>query len=245
MTYKLLLEICAIFITFFIIGSIACLPIYHWNIPAFFASALWTKIYWWIPIFTGFCAVLFVGLPVAVSLTIALILLAIWESRRPRKPVPAYVWVYLIVVCAGLVHLPLLCTLGSGAQVAVTLISICFASVFSDVVAFFAGTYSGRHHLPAFINPRKSYEGVAGQIIGALLGIALVSLLPEIGFSWPLALGIGTASAAGDIYNSIIKRRLDIKQWGNTIPGHGGVLDRFASLSFALAAGYWITRLLG
>ena len=142
-------------------------------------------------------------------------------------------------------HLIVIFTDLSDAQSTTALISICFASVLSDVFAFFAGTYVGKHHLPSFINERKSYEGVVGQIIGAVIGLSVVSLLPRIGFSWPLALGIGFASAVGDIVNSIVKRARNMKDWGDTIPGHGGVLDRFSSLSFAIAAGYWIFRLHG
>ena len=53
-----------------------------------------------------------------------------------------------------------------------------------------------------------------------------------------LAVLIGLASAMGDLINSIVKRRLKIKDWGNTIPGHGGILDRMSSLSFAFIAAY-------
>lgn len=49
--------------------------------------------------------------------------------------------------------------------------------------------------------------------------------------AWWLILAIGIASAFGDLFNSVAKRQLDIKDWGQTIPGHGGVLDRMSSLS--------------
>lgn len=245
MTCKLLLEISLLFVGLFIVGSIACLPAYHGRLQAFLESSVWLKIRWWIPIFVVFCALLFLQAWAAWVVVVALGVLAVREIFARRAARHWYVWVYLLIVIGALVHIPLIFMHFSTSIAVHGLIIICFGSVLSDVFAFFAGTYFGKHHLPAFLNGRKSYEGVLGQLIGAWVGVALVASLPEISFHWQLALSIGVASAIGDLINSAVKRRLGIVDWGNTIPGHGGVLDRFASLSLACLAGYWTLVLLG
>lgn len=239
MTPKLLIEIVVLFTGLFVAGTLACLPLYHWRLKRFLASRLWIKIYWWWAIFAVFVLVLYVGWPAALLVVCLLLIQAGREWRHHHTellPLPTGYTLLFAVALLGLVRLALL----PPALFVPGLIAICFASVLSDVGAFFAGSYAGRHPLPDWINPGKSWEGVAGQLVGAIVGLALVAALPEIGFSWPLALGVGLASAAGDLLNSVAKRQLGIKDWSQAIPGHGGVLDRFSSLSFALAVGYII-----
>ena len=113
-------------------------------------------------------------------------------------------------------------------------IAVVLASVLSDVTALFFGRTMGRHHLPIFLNNHKSYEGVAGQIIGGIIGIIITAMLFSVAVAWWWGLAIGLLSAAGDLANSFTKRRLAINDWGDTIPGHGGVMDRFASLNAVL-----------
>lgn len=245
MTFKLFMELCCLFVVLFTLGTVASLPAYHWQLSAFFASKLWVKITWWLPIFAIFCLVLTLGAWSAWLVVAGLLVQACREIRQSRSQRVGYVWLYALLVTAGLCHLPRFFSTFSYHQAVAVLVGLCLASVLSDVFAFFMGTYFGRHHLPTFLNNNKSYEGVAGQIIGAMVGLAIVSMLPEIAFSWAYALSIGCASALGDLTNSAVKRQHRIKDWGDTIPGHGGVLDRFASLSFALAAGYWCLQLLG
>lgn len=243
MTFSLLLRMSGLFAAMFLLGTAACMPAYHYKFRSFFASRLWIKILWWIPIFLVFCVILYGGGLIAWLVVVLLSAQAQRELRRQAYRREKYVALYPVLVIVCLFHLPLFFRHLLPHVAIASLIAICFASVVSDVIAFFAGTYSGRHHLPAFINPGKSYEGVAGQVVGALLGTAVAALLPEVHFSWGLAMVVGSASAVGDIMNSITKRQLGIKDWGDTIPGHGGILDRFASLSLALAAGFWLTIL--
>lgn len=240
MTLQLSIELLAVFIGLFLIGTAACLPLYKNNVRAFFGSKLWVKIYWWWPIFTVLLLILWLGWIAASVVCILLVLQAIREFHKQRGWRYGWVNAYMLLFVVCLAHLALTGYQLADLEAAKLLAAICFASVLSDVCAFFAGSYLGSHHLPAYINEKKSYEGVAGQIVSACVGLGLVSLLPELSFSWALALGVGVASAAGDLINSIAKRNLGIKDWGNAIPGHGGVLDRFSSLSFAVAAGYWI-----
>jgi phosphatidate cytidylyltransferase len=241
MTSELLWQTTALLLGLFVVGILACLPLFKWDVRAFFGSRLWVKIYWWWPIYAIFVFVLFAGWPAAVIFVSGLLVQACreWRSRHGSRSLIAtiYLALFALAICQLLSILVFIPDPAAG------VISICLASVLSDICAFFAGSYAGHHPLPRWINPSKSWEGVLGQIIGAFLGLGLASLTSAIDFSWGLALAIGIASATGDILNSIAKRRLDIKDWSQFIPGHGGVLDRFSSLSFALATGYVVLLL--
>jgi phosphatidate cytidylyltransferase len=161
------------------------------------------------------------------------------ESRRHFQPLSSGALAYLALVIVALAHVPAF-FVGLDAQAVPALLTICFCSALSDVTAFFFGSFAGRHHLPAWMNAHKSWEGVLGQILGSLLGYGLVTTTLGITLGWKLAAAVGVASAVGDLINSVVKRRLNIKDWGQSLPGHGGILDRFSSLSLALAVGFWV-----
>lgn len=211
------------------LGFAACLPLYNWNIRKFTVSPLGVKVLMWVPLYVFF-AVVAEGNFMVIWFVIALIaLLASAEFFLQQHHARSWwYFVYFMITLAGWV--------GSIVVVhrAELWMALCLSSVFSDVTAFFMGNYAGAHHLPAFINSRKSYEGAAGQVIGGMLGVVLFGGI--FGVAIPLWLGalIGVASLAGDLLNSVAKRLLGIKDWGNTIPGHGGVMDRFSSLNCAL-----------
>ncbi len=230
---------CSLFGGLFAVGTLLCLPLYRWQFKRFFRSTIWTKIIWWIPIFGVFIGVLMGGVwaaAIVVGLLEVRATIEFLHAKGRRRKLSLF---YFLSVVVALVHLPYFFVLRPQTTVA-TLIVICFASVLSDVCAFFFGSYFGKHALPRWINPQKSWEGVGGQIVGALIGFTLVRLVVGIELSWWLALAIGGASALGDVMNSATKRQLDIKDWGRIIPGHGGILDRFSSLSYAIAISFWL-----
>ncbi|MBS1515400.1 MAG: phosphatidate cytidylyltransferase [Bacteroidetes bacterium] len=104
-----------------------------------------------------------------------------------------------------------------------------------DTMAFFGGKFFGKHKLSE-ISPKKTWEGsIAGflfTIIAALIVYYFYS--NEISLKDALCIGImaGIFSQVGDLFESLIKRKLGVKDSSNIIPGHGGVLDRFDSLIF-------------
>ena len=108
----------------------------------------------------------------------------------------------------------------------------------ADSGAYFAGRYLGRHKLAPIISPKKTVEGFVGGIVSAIVGMQLFCLILDLAFGFrvsylnALAYGIfGSLSAVfGDLVFSVIKRQTGIKDYGNIIPGHGGVLDRFDSM---------------
>lgn len=116
---------------------------------------------------------------------------------------------------------------------------VFIASWVSDTCAFFVGIMLGKHKLAPVLSPKKSIEGSVGGILGSAVvgalfgGIILMPLVENPNIIWICALlgGIGSViSQIGDLAASAIKRDHEIKDYGNLIPGHGGILDRFDSV---------------
>ena len=119
------------------------------------------------------------------------------------------------------------------------LILIPFVIAFmSDSGAYFVGRAFGRHKLAPVISPNKTMEGMAGGVIAAILGMLVYCLILNTAFdtavNYPFAITYGIlgslAGVFGDLCFSAVKRQTGIKDYGNLIPGHGGILDRFDSL---------------
>ena len=108
----------------------------------------------------------------------------------------------------------------------------------SDTGAYFAGRAFGKHKLAPKISPKKTVEGVVGGVIGAVFGMLIFTWILgkymdyEVRYLYAVVYGaIGSVAAVfGDLCFSVIKRQTGIKDYGNLIPGHGGVLDRFDSM---------------
>lgn len=112
----------------------------------------------------------------------------------------------------------------------------------SDMGAYAIGSLFGKHKIAPHISPGKSWEGFFGGFIAACLGLATILWMQEKVFSWPIIIGfsflmciIGTC---GDLFESWLKRRAQIKDSGRILPGHGGFLDRFDSVLFAVIIFY-------
>lgn len=108
----------------------------------------------------------------------------------------------------------------------------------SDAGAYFAGLKFGRHKIAPVISPNKTLEGVVGGLVfstaGMLIYGGILALACKLRVNFLLVLLYGLAGSAvgtfGDLCFSAIKRQTGIKDYGNLIPGHGGVLDRLDSL---------------
>ena len=107
-----------------------------------------------------------------------------------------------------------------------------------DSGAYFIGIRYGKRKLAPTVSPNKSVEGalagLATAVIGMLVYAVVMDLVTDYNVSYSLALIYGVIGAAADVFGdlifSAIKRQLGIKDYGNLIPGHGGVLDRFDSM---------------
>lgn len=103
----------------------------------------------------------------------------------------------------------------------------------SDTFAYFAGRAFGKHKLTPILSPKKTWEGAAGGVLGTILIVYIYSkLVLDVSFGLVLLLGglISLAAQIGDLIESAVKRQCAIKDSGNIIPGHGGMLDRFDSM---------------
>jgi phosphatidate cytidylyltransferase len=109
----------------------------------------------------------------------------------------------------------------------------------NDTGAYIIGVTFGKHRFFERISPKKSWEGFIGGLIFTLLSAVIFSLIrPEIQlYHWiGLSLTVVIFGTWGDLVESMIKRALDIKDSGQSLPGHGGFLDRFDSLLLAAYA---------
>ncbi|MDO5095482.1 MAG: phosphatidate cytidylyltransferase [Peptostreptococcaceae bacterium] len=112
----------------------------------------------------------------------------------------------------------------------------------SDISAYFSGMFFGKHKLIPEISPKKTVEGAIGGIAGTVIftvGFAMFFKEPSPMHFVPLAIVGSVVSQLGDLFASAIKRALQIKDYGNIIPGHGGVLDRFDSILFTAPLTYY------
>ena len=108
----------------------------------------------------------------------------------------------------------------------------------SDTGAYFTGKFMGKHKLAPVVSPKKTVEGVVGGVLGAVIGVICYCyiLQQHYGFqiNWPCAPLYAIAGSLGAVFGdlsfSVIKRQTGIKDYGNLIPGHGGILDRFDSM---------------
>ena len=117
----------------------------------------------------------------------------------------------------------------------------------SDTFAYFFGIAFGKHRFCS-VSPKKSMEGaVAGFIFAFAVtgGIAFHGLHTGLTPAVLLGLTVAFFAPVGDLIESILKRSFEIKDSGNFFPGHGGVLDRFDSLLFAVPAVYYVMKLMG
>jgi CDP-diglyceride synthetase len=128
------------------------------------------------------------------------------------------------------------------------LLGVVLCCVASDIGAFLAGRRFGRRHIAPSISPNKTAEGLlAGMAASVVVGFVLVGSISPWGRFSALALGVVVAVLAplGDLCESLLKRDLGVKDLGGLLPGHGGVLDRFDAMLFALPAVYYLIKLLG
>lgn len=114
----------------------------------------------------------------------------------------------------------------------------------SDTGAYLVGCAIGKHKLCPTISPKKTVEGLAGGFLGGIVGMIVYVLVLQKGFGFEVnylfavIYGIiGTAAATfGDLMFSVIKRQTGIKDYGKLLPGHGGILDRFDSVTIVAPA---------
>jgi phosphatidate cytidylyltransferase len=143
-------------------------------------------------------------------------------------------------VTAGLfvaAYVPLFCSFATLLVVApdgvARVLTFMICVVASDVGGYAAGVLAGRHPMAPTISPKKSWEGFAGSLVAGSTAGAL-SVVLGLGAPWWAGALTGAllvlTATLGDLVESMVKRDLGIKDMGNLLPGHGGLMDRMDSL---------------
>ena len=182
----------------------------------------------------------------ALTLLLAFLLYGIAETRQTGtitigSTVLGVAWIGL-----GLGHVLLLRDIPQdGRLVIFTVVLAVFAD---DTAAYLVGRLVGRHKLAPSLSPGKTWEGfVAGT--AAAVAVAFFALYDQGLLTIPESLALGgavaLAGAAGDLFESALKRDLQVKDSGRLLGGHGGMLDRIDGLLFAAVAGFYVVLAFG
>ena len=194
----------------------------------------------------GMCLVKTDLFPGAAALWLTVLFAA--ELFSEKLHVDQVVYTFTLTV---LLALALRCVLGIYSQSGAFLILLYIAlnAFVCDTAAYFVGSFFGKHKMIPRVSPNKTWEGAAGGYVIAaavsmVYGLLVLKQLPaELIIAGSLILPV--VSQIGDLSFSSVKRRFDIKDFSNLLPGHGGVLDRIDSLVFCLVVFSFLMALWG
>lgn len=174
----------------------------------------------------------FIGAIILLVLFVPFIIEVFRAKEHPLRNIAATLMgiIYVALPMSLMLFIPLL--LSGGVWRAEAFLFYLFIVWGNDVFAYLVGVSIGKHRMCERISPKKSWEGFVGGIIGALAMGALGNVVVGGGYLlWlGLALIVAISSVLGDLVESMFKREVGIKDSGNILPGHGGMLDRFDAL---------------
>jgi phosphatidate cytidylyltransferase len=243
----------ALTVVFFACAAWESLRLFH-NRFAFFVALIWTILFGYLIVTGSFRQSMFLcGLCVAiwaVRLTPALAIgLPSLESTSNRL----LTGIYGVAILGAFIAVLMLFQRST-----LYMFSVMAIVWIADIGAYFSGKAFGRRKLAPSISPGKSWEGAIGGAIAVLLISGVTLFIPALsdtfavqlyqrwhwaGFLAGLILVVA-ASVVGDLFESLLKRRADMKDSSNLLPGHGGVLDRIdaliPALPLAVFIGYWM-----
>lgn len=206
-------------------------------VPVFFVGEMIVNGYGWL---------FAVGLMI-ISLAVNLIVYFKGEKQKDRllftfiNALYPSVFILLMTLCNGLPQ----------ARGFIALLLLFVVSACADVLAYYVGMLLKGPKLCPTLSPKKTWAGAIGGLFGGAIGSLLIYFVfaKSLGIlNWWLFLIIGVVGAIlsifGDLFESFLKRRIGIKDIGNIMPGHGGVLDRIDGLSFITLFVYPLMLLL-
>jgi len=185
------------------------------------------------------------GLAVSTGLTIPILmftLLLISQKDFIKRSTSAVFITFYLAVLGGFILL--LANHENGATRIFALVALIACN---DTFAYIAGVLIGKHKLAPSISPKKSWEGLIGGAIAAVIGGSFIfnSLFETAWFVGALiGLMIVVTATCGDLIESAIKRDLAIKDMSNLLPGHGGIMDRLDSALFTAPAVWFAIELI-
>lgn len=214
------------------------------------------------------CLLAWIGRPINLLYSIAattIIICTFAMTRTARDAianiaVTVFGVIYVGWLCSHIISLRMLPLDGGGASLnfggAGYVIMLLVLLWLGDGGAFFAGIAWGKRKLMPSVSPNKTVEGAVGGFVLTIVGAMLikeagllfnnfgVALFPDLGIASYLLAGAGIAVAGqvGDLVESYLKRDAGLKDTGNLLPGHGGFLDRFDSLTFAAPLFYFFLK---
>jgi phosphatidate cytidylyltransferase len=169
---------------------------------------------------------------------------------RPRREnvswAMAVTFLGIVWIGLGVAHAVLLRGLDHGGGL---VLDVLIGTFIGDTAAYFGGRAWGRRRLAPQISPNKTLEGLITGIVGGTLAFWLFAVAYQHDwFKGPDALLIGLcvalAGPVGDLFESLIKRDLGVKDSGRFFGAHGGVLDRLDAVLFSIVAGYYVSQAL-
>lgn len=174
---------------------------------------------------------------------LAILLYLMISELYLKKINPLHNWAYAcmsqLYIALPLSMLNVLAFQNPGEYNAILPLSIFIFLWANDTGAYCVGVLIGKHRLFPRISPKKSWEGsVGGSVVSIAAAIALAQFQPDISVSvWiGYALVVVVFGTWGDLTESLLKRTIQVKDSGNILPGHGGILDRFDSSLMAIPA---------
>jgi phosphatidate cytidylyltransferase len=177
-----------------------------------------------------------------VTLPLAFVLKGISQTRQSLTVAVATTVLGAAWVGLGLSHVQLIRELEPTKDGRLAIFTVLLAVFASDAIAYFAGRLVGRHRMAPTISPGKTWEGlVAGTVVAVLVPFFALYNSDFMNVWQSLVLGavIAIAAPLGDLFESAVKRDLNVKDSGRLLAGHGGVLDRLDSHLFAAVAAYY------
>lgn len=186
---------------------------------------------------------------VALALALCTFASFMWVLFRGRQPYIANVATTVLgfVYCGYFpLHLLLLRDISSAQyDDGLGFVVMMFTAILlTDIGCYYAGTKFGKHKLAPTVSPNKTIEGSIGGIISAIIGAVIVGQV--IGVEWYLSVFAGLFctifAQIGDLCESLIKRDAGVKDSGDSLPGHGGFLDRADSFIFTIPVMYYFCK---